>query len=111
MILSQNYTSRYFQKMPANTGQTLPTTLRTPLNYSEMHSIYTMTPLLPYKDRECGQNSLKIVSLLMDLNSLFSKNISLIPDLKFPVNFRPHIPKTNESPLNTGRFMYTDSEI
>ena len=97
--------------MPANKGQTLPTTLRTPLNYSEiLRSSARDLNLNPELAEKAGSTP-KIDSLLMDINSLFSKNISLILELKFPVNFRPNIPKNNESPMNTGRLSYTYRKI
>ena len=77
MILSQNYISRYFQKMPANKGQTLPTTLRTPLNYSEIYR-YTARDLnLNPELAEKTGNTPKMLSLMQLLTLPNARRLKL----------------------------------
>ena len=83
-------------KRPADKGQTTPTTLRTPLDYSEIAGAYGRTENLTTEHPNQHPNSR---SLLTNMNSLFRKNFSLLCVLEFPVNFEAHFPRTYESPL------------
>ena len=93
--------------MHANKGQRKPSIFLTPLNYSEIGGSPTRTKSLP----ETPSLIVFSVSLLMKTNSLFRKNFSLIPDLKFPVNFEAQMDKTYESPVTAWVFTHTVSEI
>ena len=87
MIHSQNYRTQKTLKMTINKGQTTPCTFRTPLDYSEIHGAYARIENLATEHPNRCQNGQINRSLLLDINSLFLKNISLLPVLKYPVNF------------------------
>ena len=93
------------QKMSIAKGQSWPAIFLTPLNYSEIGGSATRTK----NPAETPSLIAISTSLLMRLNSLFRKNISLIPDLKFPVNFDAHMAETYESPVRAGLFTHTYS--
>ena len=92
-------------KRPANKGQNPPTILRTPLDYSEIAKAGTRTESMAAERPNAHENGR---SLLMDINSLFRKNFSLLCVLKFPVNFEARSSKKKESPLILGRFTYME---
>ena len=70
MIYTQNYSTPENSKRPASTGQNPPTTLRTPLDYSENAEAGTKTENLATEHPNRHPNSR---SLLMDTNSLYRK--------------------------------------
>lgn len=99
MIYSQNYNTPRTLKRTANKGQTTPTTLLTPLEYSEIHGACASTQNLGKYGLFMTSIRLNPISLLMKLNSLFLKNISLLGHFKFPVNFGASMPGKIESPM------------
>ena len=73
-------------KITAVKGQKWPAIIKTPQNYSENNRSAARTENLPQDP------SLIAIwaSQLLDLNSLFRKNFSLLSDFEFPVNFEAH---------------------
>ena len=106
MIYTQNYSTPKNPKRQANTGQNLPTTLLTSLEYSEIAEAGTRTVIMAAERPDRHQNSR---SLLTDMNSLFRKNFSLLSVFEFPVNFEAQLPRTTESSLLPVRFTHMET--
>jgi hypothetical protein len=102
VIMPQINSTPKSSKRPANKGWNPPTTLRTPLDYSEIPEASARTENLGSERSNRRQNGKKSRSLLIDLNSLFRKNISLLCVFEFPVNFEARSPKKSKSPLRLG---------
>ena len=85
-------------KMPANKGQMWPAIFLTPQKYSEMWRSDARSG-----DRQNNHSLIAIwASLLWKQNSLFLKNISLLSDFKFPVNFGEPIAQIQRIASNYG---------
>jgi hypothetical protein len=103
MIHRDLYHSGKNSKRPANTAQKHPAIFMSPLNYNEISGSGARTENLADTPFLIAFSA----SLLMDLISLFLKNISLLSDFKFPVNFDDQTAQACESPVRTGLFVYT----
>ena len=77
-------------KIPAVKGRKWPAIIKTLQNYSENNRSAART-----ENRPKDPSLIDIwASLLLDLNSLFRKNFSLLSEFEFPVNFEAQFTQT-----------------
>lgn len=99
------YPVEKIRKTSTTKGQKWPAIFLTPQDYSEIACSPTRTENLP----EMLSLIVISISLLMKLNSLLSKNFSLLINLEFPVNFDAQITRTYESEVRMGLFTHAHS--